>query len=110
MCFTCMYVCAQVYSARCELCGAVNSSQKAVGYFHMPCLAGCYCNLCGPQLGKIVHDFSSLGAYIAPFGTMKAIQQEGCFLLSSFLVSLRPMTEVYGVLCNWILLCGLVDN
>lgn len=47
----------------------------------MSCLAGCcYCNLWGPQLGKIVHDLSSLGAYIASFGTIKAIQQEGCFL------------------------------
>lgn len=47
---------------------------------------------------------------MALFGTMKAIQQEGCFLLSSFLVSLCPMTKVYGVLSNWILPCSLVDN
>lgn len=44
-----------------------------------PCLVGWYCSMHGPQLGKIIDNFSHPVACITPSGTKKAMEHKGTF-------------------------------
>lgn len=51
----------------------------------------------GSHLGVTIDNFSSLEVCITPSSTVTANWQEGSFLVSTNLISLHPLTNVWGV-------------
>lgn len=96
----------------------LNVSQKVIGCPHQSHIAtvpvgasslvGQHCAILSPQLSSTADGFSPSAPHIAPSSSSEPSQAGGIFCFTSYLISLGPISKVYGVFAlmklNWAVL------
>lgn len=97
----CISSCGTDFNSNKEVVSCTNNSSATVAPMDISFHTSHYCSSQGSQLGKTIGDFPlSPAACIAPSSTMKTSQQEGSFLVSTYLISPCAMINMCGVLSN----------